>query len=89
MPRDGHVQGPRNLPSDKHSRKGRKPSERMEETIMVRLNADVGRMPRHFLYLLPLSHGRALIRQRLASVALNVTADVVMTEDDFDAAMTP
>jgi hypothetical protein len=79
-----YVPGVRTKPSLKRDLKGRKPSAPLNtEThpLLVRLKDGL-------VYQLPQMAAESLLRRRLATVALGVPADVILTEEEFDHAIT-
>ena len=66
----------------------REPSERLEileQPLLVRLTADVGKLPAGFVYQLCRDEATRLIMQRKATAVGSLAAvpDLVISEDDF------
>lgn len=66
----------------------REPTGFLEEPLVLRLLNDFQRLPAGFCYSVPVHATCMLVRQRLATVVgtLGIIADVVLNEDDWEAA---
>ena len=76
-----HVAQPRTPKTLKRDLRGRKPSSPLviSEALLVRLKDGL-------VYQFPQRVAESLLRRRLARVALGTPADVVVTEDEWEAA---